>query len=191
MMIERAQSVQRGEDDDRPADLFMKVVKNVPGRFVERSIGARDPEQPEKADRMALRPAPSEAEPDLRHQQSVEQIVNRLRPELDPARFDRRHLVPRDQPPHQPGDDHRGQQQAERHMDALHAFLRWLGEPVPAFGQPELDDDQQRGRPVKGDRDIVVIGAVVAAAIRVAASKAGSWMVAMMLARKKSQLEAG
>jgi hypothetical protein len=34
-------------------------------------------------------------------------------------------------------------------------------EPVPGLGERELGDDQKRRQPVKGDRDIVVIGLVV------------------------------
>mgnify|MGYP001546968395 CR=1 FL=1 len=61
-----------------------------------------------------------------------------------------------------PVDTRRGEQHAERNVEALQRVARGPGEPVPGDGHCELHDDEQRHHPVKCDRDIVVAGAVVA-----------------------------
>src|SRR3954452_24489780 len=133
MVVKRRQRMSKGEDDDRPSDLLVQVVYDVPRRSFQGSEGPGNPEPSEEPDRMALRPAEYETEARLGHQQEIKQVMHRLRRELHPAAHDGGPLVAADQPPDHAKDDDCRKQYPEGHVEALEALLRRLGEIVPGL----------------------------------------------------------
>ncbi len=160
MVVERGECMDRGEDDDRPAGPFVKLAQEAPVGPRDLADQRRDA-RAEKSHRPPRAPAEGKAQRRLRDQERVEQVMGRLGRELHPARVQRRHLVPGDQPPGDARDDHRGEQHPERHVRRFHELLLRLGEPVPRLRQREIGDDQDRRRPVQRDGDTVVARPVV------------------------------
>lgn len=114
----------------------------------------------EEAHRFPTRPAEEETQHGFTGKKHIEDVVDSLRGETDPTEFRWRQLVAGDQPPDDPGYDHRCEDGPEGHMGNDHQMPGRSWQETQGSASKLADDEKQR-RPMESDCAAIIMGTVI------------------------------